>query len=86
MEKVPYYVYDDENPHEMCQHEEPYIDDEDLRQFLMEFVGDNACEEDIQELIDASSDENISEEDFDKLLEDFISKYKSWFLQFLPKK
>ena len=77
MEKVPYYVYDDENTHEMCHHEEPYIDDEDLRDFLRQFVGDDASEDDIQELINASADENISEEDFDKLLENFISKYKS---------
>ncbi|WP_405274272.1 hypothetical protein [Methanobrevibacter sp.] len=77
MEKVPYYVYDDEKQHDMCEPAEPYIDDEDLREFLMEFVGDKACESDIQELINASSDESISEEDFDKLLDDFISKYKS---------
>ena len=83
MEKVPYYVYDDEKPHEGCGQAEPYIDDEDLREFLLEFVGDNACEEDIQELINASADESISEEDFDRLLEDFISKYKSWFFLFL---
>ena len=78
MEKVPYYVYDDDvKPHEGCEHSEPYIDDEDLREFLLEFVGNDVCEEDIQELINASSDESISDEDFDRLLESFISKYKS---------
>ena len=79
MEKnIPYYTLDDEGNCEFNVSDgQAYIDDEDLREFLMEFVGDKACESDIQELINASSDESISEEDFDKLLDDFISKYKS---------
>ena len=78
MEDVPYYIYDDdENSHMMSPDGEAYIDDGDLRDLLVDMLGDDVSEDEIQKILDAASDENISEEDFDKLVDDFISNHKS---------
>ena len=78
VEEIPYYVFDDdEKSHKMSENDEPYIDDEDLRQFLLDYLGDEISEEEIQKLLKASSDESISEEEFDRILDDFISNHKS---------
>ena len=87
MEEIPYYVYDeDEKSHKMSENGEAYIDDEDLRQLLLDYLGDKVSEEEIQKILKAASDENLSEEDFDKLLDEFISNHKSWFLLFFAEK
>lgn len=77
VEEVPYYIYDDEKSHVVEGDGEPYIDDVDLKELLMDMLGDDVSEEEIQNILKAASDENISEEDFDKLVDDFILKNKS---------
>ena len=78
MEEVPYYIYDDdEKSHVMAGDGEPYIDDVDLKELLIDMLGEDVSEEEIQNILKAASDENMSEEDFDKLVDDFILKNKS---------
>ncbi len=78
MDDVPYYVYDDdEKSHIKSPDGEAYIDDGDLRELLIEMLGDDVPDEEIQKILKAASDENISEEDFDKLVDDFILNNKS---------
>ena len=87
MDDVPYYVYDDdEKSHIKSPDGEAYIDDGDLRELLIEMLGDDVPDEEIQKILKAASDENISEEDFDKLVDDFILNNKSWFFLFLTEK
>ena len=78
MEKnIPYYTLDDEGNVEFNVSDgQAYIDDDDLRELLLELLGDDVCEEEIQKILDAASDENITEEDFDKLVDEFILKNK----------
>ena len=77
MEDVPYYVYDDdEKSHIKSPDGEAYIDDGDLRELLIEMLGEDVPEAEIQKILKAASDENISEDDFDKLVDDFILKNK----------
>lgn len=84
MEKIPYYVFDeDEQSHPMSMDGEAYIDDEELRALLIELLGEDVPEDEIQKILKAASDEEISEEDFDKLVDDFILKNKSWFFLIL---
>ena len=78
MEEVPYYIYDDDETSHIIETDgEAYIDDGDLRDLLVDLLGDDVSEDEIQKILDAASDENLSEEDFDKLVEDFILKNKS---------
>lgn len=78
MEKVPYYVYDDdEKSHVISEKGEAYIDDGDLRDLLIDLLGDDVPEEEIQKILKAASDENLSEEDFDSLVDEFILKNRS---------
>lgn len=79
MEDVPYYIYDDdeEKSHVMSLDGEAYIDDGDLKELLIDMLGDDVPEEEIQKILKAASDENLSEEDFDKLVDDFILNHKS---------
>lgn len=78
MGDIPYYIYDDDDKsHPMASDGEAYIDDGDLRELLIDLLGDNVSEEEIQKILKAASDENISEKDFDKLVDDFILNYKS---------
>ena len=77
MDNIPYYVFDeDDESRLMSQNGEAYIDDEELRALLIDLLGDNVPEEEIQKILKAASDENISDEDFDKLVDDFILKNK----------
>ncbi len=78
MDEIPYYVFDEEErSHLKSPNGEAYIDDDDLKEMLMEMLGDDVPEEEIQKLLKAASDENISEEDFDRLVDDFILKNRS---------
>ena len=62
MDDVPYYVYDDDDKsHIRSPDGEAYIDDGDLRELLIEMLGDDVSEEEIQKILKAASDENISE-------------------------
>lgn len=76
--EIPYYVYDEDgvtsswNPKK-----EAYIDDEELKALLLDFLGDDASDEAIEEILKAASDDELTEEEFDRLLDDFILKNKS---------
>jgi hypothetical protein len=76
--EIPYYTLDDEgNSQAMPSNGEAYIDDEDLRELLLELLGDDVSPDDIQEILDAASDKDMSEEDFDRLVDEFILKNKN---------
>lgn len=79
MEKeITYYMLDEEGVAEtVSPNREAYIDDEDLKDLLIEFLGDKVSHEDIQKILKAASDENLTEEDFDKLVDEFILKNKN---------
>lgn len=77
MDDIPYYIYDDDNSRVINADGEAYIDDGDLRELLIDMLGEDVPEEEIQKILKAASDENISEEDFDKLVDDFILNHKS---------
>lgn len=75
---IPYYTLDEEgNSDFVSSNGEAYIDDGDLRELLLELLGDNVSEEAIQEILKAASDENLTEEEFDKLIDDFILNHKN---------
>ncbi|WP_405305307.1 hypothetical protein [Methanobrevibacter sp.] len=77
MKEVPYYTLDDEgNSQFVSSSGEAYIDDGDLRELLIDFLGDSISEEEIQKILDAASDKNLTEEEFDKLVDNFILKNK----------
>ena len=77
MKEVPYYTLDGEgNSQYVPSNREAYIDDSDLRELLIDFLGDSVSEEEIQKILDAASDKDLSEEDFDKLVDNFILKNK----------
>ena len=78
VDEIPYYVYDeDEKSHKMSENGEAYIDDEDLKELLLDLLGDKVSEKEIQEILKAASDDKISEEEFDEILDDFILNHKS---------
>ncbi len=75
--EVPYYVLDDDGNCQLASSNgEAYIDDDDLRELLIDFLGDSVSEDEIQRILDAASDEKLSEEDFDRLIDEFILKNK----------
>lgn len=75
--EIPYYALDFEgNSKRLSSNNQAYIDDEDLRELLVDFLGDSVSESEIQKILDAASDEKLSEEDFDKLIDEFILKNK----------
>jgi D-serine dehydratase len=78
MEKeIPYYVFDEEGSAEAeNSNGEAYIDDDELKDLLLEYLGDDVSHDEIQKILDAASDEGLSEEEFDKLLDEFILKNK----------
>ena len=74
---IPYYLSDEEgNVESFISNGEAYIDDNDLKELLLDFLGDDVSPEEIQKILEAASDEKLSEEDFDKLVEEFILKNK----------
>lgn len=75
--EIPYYVLDGEgNSQPISSKPEAYIDDDELKELLIDFLGDSVSEEEIQKILKAASDENLSEEDFDRLVDNFILKNK----------
>lgn len=75
--EIPYYTLDEDgNSQYGSSGGEAYIDDDELKDLLIDFLGDSVSEEEIQKILDAASDENLSEEDFDKLIDNFILKNK----------
>ena len=78
VKKVPYYTLDGEGNTEVMTFDgEAYIDDEDLRALLVELLGDNVSDTDIQKVLDAASNGDMSEEEFDRLVDEFILKHKN---------
>ena len=78
MGEVPYYIFDEDNESRLMSPDgEAYIDDDDLKNLLIEMLGDDIPDEEIQKILKAASDENISEEDFDRMVDEFILKNKS---------
>ena len=75
--EIPYYTLDEDGNSQSITSAEAYIDDGDLKELLIELLGDNVSDEDIQKILDASSDENLTEEEFDKLIDEFILKNKN---------
>ena len=71
--EIPYYVLDGEgNSRALSSKSEAYIDDDELKELLIDFLGDSVSEEDIQKILKAASDENLTEEEFDALVDNFI--------------
>ena len=75
--EIPYYTLDEDGNSQSITSAEAYIDDGDLKELLIELLGDKVSDEDIQKILDASSDENLTEEEFDKLIDEFILKNKN---------
>ncbi len=76
--EVPYYTIDDEGNSEVVNTAaEAYIDDNDLKDLLIELLGDDVSDDEIQKILDAASNEDMSEEDFDRLVDEFILKNRS---------
>lgn len=76
--EVPYYTIDEDgNSEQITSNAEAYIDDNDLKELLIELLGNDVSDDEIQELLDASSNEDITEEEFDRLVDEFILKNKN---------
>ena len=73
-QEIPYYSLDEEGNSQSFNYGEAYIDDGDLKELLLELLGDDVSQEEIQKILEAASDENLSEEEFDELLDEFILK------------
>ena len=64
-QEIPYYSLDEEGNSQSLSYGEAYIDDGDLKELLLELLGDDVSQEEIQKILEAASDENLSEEEFD---------------------
>ena len=73
-QEVPYYSLDEGGNSQSLSYGEAYIDDGDLKELLLELLGDDVSQAEIQKILEAASDENLSEEEFDELLDEFILK------------
>ncbi|MBR3196961.1 MAG: hypothetical protein IKF66_00515 [Methanobrevibacter sp.] len=73
-QEIPYYSLDEEGNSQSLNYGEAYIDDGDLKELLLELLGDDVSQEEIQKILDAASDENLTEADYDELLDEFILK------------
>ena len=77
MKEIPYYKLDENGNSEfIASNAQAYIDDEDLRELLIELLGDKVSESEIQEILEAASNKDMSEEEFDQLIDDFILNSK----------
>ena len=75
--EIPYYTLDDEGNSQSITSGEAYIDDKDLKDLLIDLLGDDVSQEEIQKILYAASDKDLTEEEFDKLLDEFILKNKN---------
>ena len=73
-QEIPYYSLDEDGNSQSLNYGEAYIDDGDLKELLLELLGDDVSQEEIQKILEAASDENLTEEEFDELLDEFILK------------
>ena len=74
---IQYYVLDEEGNSHTIKFGEAYIDDGELKEMLLDLLGDSVSQEEIQKILEAASDENLTEEEFDALLDEFILKNKN---------
>jgi Ca2+-binding EF-hand superfamily protein len=75
---VHYYTLDEDGNSECSTpNDEAYIDDNDLRDLLIDLLGDSVSDDEIQKILNAASNEDMSEEEFDKLVDEFILKNKN---------
>ena len=75
MSEIPYYTLDSNgNSMALSPNKEPYIDDDELAQLILEVLPDNISPEEIDEILKAASDKNLTEEEFDKIIDEFILK------------
>lgn len=76
--EIPYYTLDEEGNTDVIESAgEAYIDDGELKEMLLQLLGDDIPESEIQKILEAASDENLTEDEFDKLLDEFILKNKN---------
>ncbi len=76
--EIPYYTLDEEgNTDVVASSTEAYIDDDELKEMLLQLLGDDIPESEIQKILEAASDENLTEDEFDKILDEFILKNKN---------
>ena len=75
--EIPYYTLDEEGNSQSITSGEAYLDDEDLKELLIDLLGDDVSQDEIQKILDAASDKDLTEEEFDKLLDEFILKNKN---------
>ena len=74
--EISYYALDEEGNSHSIKFGEAYIDDGELKELLLDLLGDSVSHEEIQKILEAASDENLTEEEFDELLDEFILKNK----------
>ena len=78
VKEIPYYTLDEEgNTDVVASSTEAYIDDDELKEMLLQLLGDDIPESEIQKILEAASDENLTEDEFDKILDEFILKNKN---------
>ena len=76
--EIPYYIFDEDGMTRRWNHKkEAYIDDGELKELLLDFLGEDISDEAIEEILKAASDENITEDEFDRLIDEFILNNKS---------
>lgn len=76
--EIPYYTLDDDgNSTHVSSNGEAYIDDDDLKDLLIDLLGDDVSDSEIQKILDAASNRDLSEEEFDRLVDEFILKNKN---------
>ena len=75
---IPYYIFDEDGKASSWNpKKEAYIDDNELKELLLDFLDDDVSDEAIEDILKAASDENLTEEEFDKLVDEFILNNKS---------
>ena len=75
MSEIPYYTLDSNgNSKALLPNKEPYIDDDELAELILDVLPDNISHDEVEEILKAASDKNLTEEEFDKIIDEFILK------------
>ena len=75
MSEIPYYTLDSNgNSKTLSPNKEPYIDDDELTELILDVLPDNISPREVEEILKAASDKNLTEEEFDKIMDEFILK------------
>ena len=76
--EIPYYTLDEYgNSKQVSSNGEAYIDDDDLKDLLIDLLGVDVSDSEIQKILDAASNKDLSEEEFDRLVDEFILNNKN---------